>query len=161
MNKSDGGGMNNNVNNPTRYDFVPSKGTGVNKSGNSYAKVVKGVTVNDVDTAEKPPTMILDDDCLVSKDISNLLFGRIKEFASLEYIKMALSNEGFADITIKYIGEFWVMLKFAGQEACKKFRDNVSTRSWFSILVDATLEFHIDKRIVWVEIEGIPFKLWT
>ncbi|GJZ86282.1 hypothetical protein Tco_0657892 [Tanacetum coccineum] len=26
---------------------------------------------------------------------------------------------------------------------------------------DATLDFHTDKRIAWVETEGIPFKLWT
>ncbi|PWA45328.1 hypothetical protein CTI12_AA518700 [Artemisia annua] len=132
VNKAAGGGMNNNVNNPTRNAFVHSKGTGVNKGGNSYAKVVTGVGVIDVDAAEKPLAMILDDDCLVTKDLSNSLFGRVKEFASLANIKMALSNEGFADITIKYMGEFWVLLKFASQEASIKFRDN-----------------------------GIPFKLWT
>ncbi|GJX61367.1 nucleotide-binding alpha-beta plait domain-containing protein [Tanacetum coccineum] len=150
-----------NATNPSSKTSVPPTGTGVNKGGNSYAKIVTGVWAKEADGVESSPVTVLDDECLVSKDISNSLFGRVKEFASLVNLKMTLTNEGFADVTIQYMGEFWVMIKFVSQEAIQKFRDNVSIGSWFSILKDATLDFHTDKRIAWVETEGIPFKLWT
>nr|GEZ02441.1 RNA-directed DNA polymerase, eukaryota [Tanacetum cinerariifolium] len=67
--------------------------------------------------------------------------------------------EGFVDIKIQYMGEFWVMMKFANIESIKKFRENVSIGTWFSIIKDASLDFHVEKRIAWDEIEGIPFKL--
>ncbi|GJU59803.1 RNA-directed DNA polymerase, eukaryota [Tanacetum coccineum] len=150
-----------NTTNPSSKTFVPPTGTRVNKGGNSYAKIVTSVWAKEADGVESSPVTVLDDECLVSKDISNSLFGRVKEFASLVNLKMTLTNEGFADVTIQYMGEFWVMIKFVSQEAIQKFRDNVSIGSWFSILKDATLDFHTDKRIAWVETEGIPFKLWT
>ncbi|GKB58698.1 hypothetical protein Tco_0914884 [Tanacetum coccineum] len=63
-------------------------------------------------------------------------------------------NEGFADIHIQYLGEFWILLKFTNLETCKKFRNNVSVGSWFSVLKDADIDFHCDKRINVVETEA-------
>ncbi|GJZ49070.1 RNA-directed DNA polymerase, eukaryota, partial [Tanacetum coccineum] len=41
------------------------------------------------------------------------------------------------------------------------FHDNTGVRSWFSQLKDSSLDLNTDGRIVWVEIEGVPFKLWS
>nr|GEZ66732.1 RNA-directed DNA polymerase, eukaryota [Tanacetum cinerariifolium] len=35
------------------------------------------------------------------------------------------------------------------------------TTSWFSQIIQASKEFVIDERITWVDIEGIPLKLWS
>ncbi|GJT48259.1 RNA-directed DNA polymerase, eukaryota, reverse transcriptase zinc-binding domain protein [Tanacetum coccineum] len=43
----------------------------------------------------------------------------------------------------------------------KLFHANVGVGSWFSQLIQASKDFTIEGRIVWVEIEGIPFKLWS
>nr|GEV09273.1 nucleotide-binding alpha-beta plait domain-containing protein [Tanacetum cinerariifolium] len=151
-----------NINNPVRKSsFVPKKSPGVNKDGSSYANVVSGFGVSIGDSVDKSPAMILDDECLVSSEFSNSLFGRVKEFASLANIKIALANEGFIDISIQYLGEYWILVKFSSQDARQLFRDSVSVGSWFSILKEASSDFHCDKRIAWVETEGIPFKLWT
>ncbi|GJV37618.1 nucleotide-binding alpha-beta plait domain-containing protein [Tanacetum coccineum] len=147
--------------NMSRNSFVPSKGTGVTKDGTSFAKVVSGIGANAGVCVENYPALVLDDECLMTNQFSNSLFGRVKEFASLANIKLSLENEGFADICIKYLGEFWISLKFASPEACKKFRNNVSVGSWFSVLKEADIDFQCDKRIAWVETEGVPFKLWT
>nr|GEY08680.1 nucleotide-binding alpha-beta plait domain-containing protein [Tanacetum cinerariifolium] len=109
---------------------------------------------------EMPPVVVLDDDCLLPRNLSRSLLGRVKEFVSLANLKMTLSNEGFMDIKIHYMGEFWVLLEFSSEESKEKFRDNVSIGSWFSHINDASMEFQTEKRIAWVEIEGIPFKLW-
>ncbi|GJW85878.1 hypothetical protein Tco_0159023 [Tanacetum coccineum] len=41
------------------------------------------------------------------------------------------------------------------------FRDNVGVSSWFSEIRQASFDINPDGRIVWVEIEGVPLKLWT
>nr|GEV41620.1 RNA-directed DNA polymerase, eukaryota [Tanacetum cinerariifolium] len=142
-------------------DHVLPKGTGIYKGGNSYAKVLKGDRLTGDEDVVKSLAVVLDDVCLMKRDLSNAILGRVNEFASLANLKMALCNEGFVDIKIQYMGEFWVMMEFVNKEMIKKFCDNVSVGSWFLIVKDATLDFQTEKRIVWVETEGIPFKLWT
>ena len=107
------------------------------------------------------PALVLDDECLISRDFSKSLQGRVKEFASLTNLKMTLNNEGFADVKIQYMGEFWVMLEFASTETMTKFQECVSIGSWFSDIKKASSEFQVTKRIAWVEVEGVPFKLWS
>nr|GEZ92403.1 glucose-methanol-choline oxidoreductase, FAD/NAD(P)-binding domain protein [Tanacetum cinerariifolium] len=89
---------------------VPSKDVGVTGTGKSYVHVVKRNNMSGTMESDSIPAIVLDDECLYSKDLSKSLLGRVKEFASLSNLKKALMNEG---------------------------------------------------RIVWVEIEGIPFKLWS
>ncbi|GKB73009.1 nucleotide-binding alpha-beta plait domain-containing protein [Tanacetum coccineum] len=107
------------------------------------------------------------DDCVMSKDLSNCLLGIFSkyqnnfEFASLANIKTILNNEGFMNIKIKYVGEKWIMLEFDNTKAMNLFRNNVSVASWFSQFIQASTDFILESRIAWVEIEGIPLKLWS
>ncbi|GKD51811.1 hypothetical protein Tco_1280787, partial [Tanacetum coccineum] len=115
--------------------------------------VVKGQSQPDIRDSESIPAVVLDDECLMSKDLSKSLFGRVKEFASLANLKMALSNEGFVDIKIQYMGELWVLMEFVSENSIKLFRDNVSVGSLFSQIKQVSMDFTIDGRIVWVEVE--------
>ncbi|GJR00458.1 nucleotide-binding alpha-beta plait domain-containing protein [Tanacetum coccineum] len=137
-----------------RFGFVRFHRTPVNGVKN-LSKDAGGEDIESV------PAVVLDDECLLSKDLSKSLLGRVKEFASLANLKMALTNEGFVDIKIQYMGELWVMLEFVTEESIKLFRDNVSVGSWFSQFKQASMDFVTESRIAWVEIEGIPFKLWS
>nr|GEX99612.1 RNA-directed DNA polymerase, eukaryota [Tanacetum cinerariifolium] len=119
----------------------------------SYTNVVKGQEQAGVKNEGEQPVLVLDEDCLADIDVSNYLLGRVKQFASLANLKMALSNEGFSDIIIKYMGEFWVMLEFTNDKSLKLLRDNVSANSWFSQVRKAHLDFVTEGRIAWVEIE--------
>ncbi|GKD16129.1 hypothetical protein Tco_1205287, partial [Tanacetum coccineum] len=76
--------------------------------GNSYVQVVKGNNTSVVAESDHTPTLVLDDECLNTSDLSNSLMGRVKEFASLSNLKM---------------------------------------------LIQASKDFTIEGRIVWVEIE--------
>nr|GEY28719.1 nucleotide-binding alpha-beta plait domain-containing protein [Tanacetum cinerariifolium] len=129
--------------------------------GNSYVRVVKGEEKKGILNEKTQPVMVLDDECLISRDLSNFLMGRVKEFASLANLKMTMSNEGFMDVKIQYLGEFWVILEFTSEEKMKTFQANVSIGSWFSDIRATSLDFQLIKRIAWVEVEGIPFKLWS
>nr|GEU36328.1 RNA-directed DNA polymerase, eukaryota, reverse transcriptase zinc-binding domain protein [Tanacetum cinerariifolium] len=91
---------------------------------NSYVEALKGQSQSYFKATESSPLLVLDDECLASKDLTKGLFGRVKVFASLANLKMALHNEGFADIKVQYLGELWVFMEFASLDSIKLFRDN-------------------------------------
>nr|GEY77412.1 RNA-directed DNA polymerase, eukaryota, reverse transcriptase zinc-binding domain protein [Tanacetum cinerariifolium] len=41
------------------------------------------------------------------------------------------------------------------------FRNSTGVGTWFTQLVQASKELTIDERVTWVEIEGVPIKLWS
>nr|GEX64082.1 nucleotide-binding alpha-beta plait domain-containing protein [Tanacetum cinerariifolium] len=57
------------------------KDTGVNEVGNSYVHVVKGQMQPENKESEATPALVLSDECLLLKDLSKSLFGRVKQFA--------------------------------------------------------------------------------
>ncbi|GKE69496.1 nucleotide-binding alpha-beta plait domain-containing protein [Tanacetum coccineum] len=99
-------GSNRNINNVRAKEGVT---TGLSKS---YAHAVKVKNMFGALECDSMPSIVLDDECLISKDLSKALLGRVKEFASLPNLKIVLKNEGFAEIKIQYMGEFWVLLEF-------------------------------------------------
>nr|GEW23760.1 RNA-directed DNA polymerase, eukaryota, reverse transcriptase zinc-binding domain protein [Tanacetum cinerariifolium] len=72
---------------------VPSKDVGVTGTGKSYVHVVKGNNMFGIMECDSILAIVLDDECLYSKDLSKSLLGRVKEFASLSNLKTALMNE--------------------------------------------------------------------
>nr|GEV84021.1 RNA-directed DNA polymerase, eukaryota [Tanacetum cinerariifolium] len=107
------------------------------------------------------PAIVLDEDCVFSRDLSKSLMGRVKEFASLTNLKTVLLNEGFVDLNVRYLGELWVILEFSSTKTKEAFHDNVGVSSWFSEIRQASLDIKPDGRIVWVEVEDVPMKLWS
>nr|GEW79171.1 RNA-directed DNA polymerase, eukaryota [Tanacetum cinerariifolium] len=110
-----------NHNNTAMNDNVAKKDSQSNGLGRTYMHVVKGQVQSGIREEEMSPALVLDDNCLMSKDVSKCLLGRVEEFASLANLKMALYNE----------------------------------------VIQASLDFVTKGRIAWVEIEGIPIKIWS
>ncbi|GJX14440.1 nucleotide-binding alpha-beta plait domain-containing protein [Tanacetum coccineum] len=73
----------------TFYD--PSKEAGTFDSRNSFVNVLKGT--NMVKETDSSPVIVLEEDCLNSKDLSNSLIGRVKDVGSLSNLKKVLCNE--------------------------------------------------------------------
>nr|GEU29659.1 RNA-directed DNA polymerase, eukaryota [Tanacetum cinerariifolium] len=119
------GGSKSNHNDTAMNDNMAKKDSQSNGLGRTYMHVVKVQVQSGIMEDEMSLTLVLDDNCLMSKDVSKCLFGRVKEFASLANLKMALYNEGFMDIKIQYMGEFWVLMEFVNEKSLKLFRDNV------------------------------------
>ncbi|GJT66464.1 RNA-directed DNA polymerase, eukaryota, reverse transcriptase zinc-binding domain protein [Tanacetum coccineum] len=107
---------------------------------------------------ESKSSLVLDDTCLNQEDFSKSLIGKVKDFSSLTNLKVALDNEGFDNIKLKYMGGYWVMIDFQTVDSKEKFKATAGTGSWFSELQQASSSFHIDERVTWVDIEGIPLK---
>nr|GFC52039.1 nucleotide-binding alpha-beta plait domain-containing protein [Tanacetum cinerariifolium] len=72
----------------------------------------------------------------------------------------AKPNEGFDVLKISYLGELWVLIEFESAKVKHLFKENGGANSWFSVLNQAYDDFTLGGRIAWVEVEGIPFKLW-
>ncbi|PWA74968.1 hypothetical protein CTI12_AA244290 [Artemisia annua] len=145
-------------------EFVPNvvnKDSGLSGCSNSYIHAVKRGTQPQIVVEENKPALVLDETCLNQEDLSTSLMGKVKEFCSLTNLKVVLDNEGFDNFKLKYMGGYWVMIVFDTEASKEKFKANVGIGSWFSQLHQASTSFHIDERVTWVDIEGIPLKVWT
>ncbi|GJW24927.1 nucleotide-binding alpha-beta plait domain-containing protein [Tanacetum coccineum] len=140
---------------------VDSKTNENSKRDKSYVGVVNNEKYSICNDSSSDAALVIGDECLSAKAFSLALFGRVKEFASMANLKVAIGNEGFAEISIKYMGELWVMMEFQSVETLNKYRLNVSIASWFSQIINASNEFETDGRIAWVELEGVLLKLWS
>ncbi|GJT12476.1 RNA-directed DNA polymerase, eukaryota, reverse transcriptase zinc-binding domain protein [Tanacetum coccineum] len=76
--------------------------------------------------SEVPSALVLNDEYLLSKDLSKSLLGKVKQFVSIANLRKAVSNEGFVDIKIQYMVELWVLLEFGSEDSMKLFQDNDS-----------------------------------
>ncbi|GKA27174.1 nucleotide-binding alpha-beta plait domain-containing protein [Tanacetum coccineum] len=137
------------------------KKKGVNGYSNSYAHVAKIGHQSHYVEKESKPAIVLDDSCNNQCDFATTLIGKVKELSSLTNLKLVLANEGFDCIKLKYLGGFWVMIEFQSVLAKEKLKDNVAVGYWFSQLQQASNDFLIDERIAWVDIEGVPLKVWS
>ncbi|GKA31131.1 DIE2/ALG10 family protein [Tanacetum coccineum] len=129
-----------------------TKDNGHRDDVSSYANVVKNQSQGNGENDSKP-VLVLDDSCVNTQDYSCCLNGKVKEVGVLENLKVALGNEGFTDIDLRYMGGLWVMIAFDSVEAKEKFLGGE--------LIQASSEFITDERVTMVKIEGIPLKVWN
>ncbi|KAL6523253.1 hypothetical protein OROGR_016856 [Orobanche gracilis] len=71
-----------------------------------------------------------------------------------------LQDEGFSNVTTRYIGGRWIWVTFVSFEAKELFLANVSFKCRFEAYKPPTVSFVPDERMVWVEIYGIPKGAW-
>nr|GEU86188.1 DIE2/ALG10 family [Tanacetum cinerariifolium] len=102
---------------------------------NSYAHVLKGQAQTDVDAASHP-VLVRDESCVNQKDFSHCFNGKI-------------------------LGWDVVMIVFKSLDAKEKFSACVTINSWFSHLVQSSSDFVMDGRVAWVDVEGVPLKMWS
>nr|GEU49965.1 hypothetical protein [Tanacetum cinerariifolium] len=134
---------------PTYKDMpaTPSNSTGFRKPkaqdhAGSYVNVVNGSSTAAVHGPyiSSASTLVLDDLCVVERDLSKYAMGKVKDVNSIPNIRTLLMDEGFFDVKLKYLG---------------------GVKSWFHVIQDAVHDFVSDERIVWVDIEGIPLNVWS
>nr|GEZ29876.1 putative RNA-directed DNA polymerase, eukaryota, reverse transcriptase zinc-binding domain protein [Tanacetum cinerariifolium] len=110
---------------------------------------------------DSKPSLVIDESCMLEYDYSLALNGKVVDFGLLTNLKTVLTKEGFESFNLKYLGGFWVLIEFCMKELLEKFKSHVGVGSWFSSLEYASNSFVIDERAVWVDIEGVPTKIWT
>ncbi|GJV65858.1 RNA-directed DNA polymerase, eukaryota [Tanacetum coccineum] len=87
--------------------------------------------------------------------------GEVKQFSSINNLHVFLSNEGFPNVKLAYLGGLWVMIELESLKTKMKFMQHVGVASWFLRLCNAQSDFVLRERIVWVDIEGVPIHAWS
>nr|GEX44862.1 RNA-directed DNA polymerase, eukaryota, reverse transcriptase zinc-binding domain protein [Tanacetum cinerariifolium] len=59
------------------------------------------------------------------------------------------------------MGGYWVMMECQTEVTKLKFQENSVMKTWFSHIQLASSDFNTDERVTWVEIEGVPLKMWS
>ncbi|GJQ88864.1 RNA-directed DNA polymerase, eukaryota [Tanacetum coccineum] len=126
----------------------------------SFVSVLKG-NPNTIYHISTSPAMVLDDECLVERDLDNFVLGEVKDFSSINNLLILLSNEGFQHVRLVYLGGLWVMIELPSIETKTRFMKHVGVASWFSQLRTAQSDFVSKERIVWIDIEGVPLHAWS
>nr|GEV78470.1 RNA-directed DNA polymerase, eukaryota [Tanacetum cinerariifolium] len=108
-------------------------------SGNgapSFVSVLKGNpnTINHISTS---PATVLDDECLVERDLDNF------------------------QVRIVYLGGLWVMIELPSIDTKRRFMKHVGVASWFNQIRMAQSDFASRERIVWLDIKGVPLHAWS
>ncbi|GJV26332.1 RNA-directed DNA polymerase, eukaryota, partial [Tanacetum coccineum] len=80
------------------------------------------------------PSLVLDDSCLVNRDLTNCVMGEVLQFSSINNLQ--------GDLVLN--------------ESKLKFMEHVGVASWFRSLGNAQSDFAAKERIVWVDIKGVP-----
>nr|GFC59269.1 RNA-directed DNA polymerase, eukaryota, nucleotide-binding alpha-beta plait domain protein [Tanacetum cinerariifolium] len=58
-------------------------------------------------------------------------------------------------------GGLWVILQFSLKISKNNFMLHVGVNSWFSMIQQASNSFSVDERVVWIDVEGVPFSAWS
>ncbi|GJR04340.1 RNA-directed DNA polymerase, eukaryota [Tanacetum coccineum] len=127
------------------------------KGGLSYVKVVQ----DHASFTPSAPALVLDDACVVTRDLSRHVMGKVKDINVIPNLRSILSKEGFPQVNISYLGGFWVMIEMDNVTSKTSLLDHVGVNSWFHSLKEAWHDFVSDDRVVWVDIEGIPLHVWS
>nr|GEY04471.1 RNA-directed DNA polymerase, eukaryota [Tanacetum cinerariifolium] len=128
---------------------------------NSFASVLKAGNHKPVMSSEPSPAIVLDESCVSEKDLSCSLVGKIKDINALSNIYVILANEGFDNVSLTYLGGYWVLINVESISSEEKLSKHVGVASWFVELIPASNSFVSENRLVWVSLEGLPIKLWN
>nr|GEU52511.1 RNA-directed DNA polymerase, eukaryota [Tanacetum cinerariifolium] len=127
--------------------------------GESYVNVAKGNNSSPVTISS--PVLVLDESCIVARNLDLFVLGETKNLSSISNLYSLLSNEGFHNVNLSYLGGLWVMIELESPFAKDKFLQHVGVSSWFNHLGNAQEDFVSRERIVWVDIEGVPIHAWS
>nr|GEU52932.1 reverse transcriptase domain-containing protein [Tanacetum cinerariifolium] len=106
----------------------------------SFATVLKGN--NTPVNASEAPAMVIDDSCVVTRDLEFFVMGEVKKFSSIPNLRVLLSNESFQNVKVVYLGGLWVMFELESLKPKEKFMQHVGVASWFTCLCNVmTLSF--------------------
>ncbi|PWA38735.1 hypothetical protein CTI12_AA578630 [Artemisia annua] len=70
-------------------------------------------------------------------------------------------NEGFDNVSLRYLGGLWISVECQSVEACERFQNHDGVKSWFTSIIKASHKFVIKERVAWIDVEGIPLQAWT
>nr|GEU36292.1 nucleotide-binding alpha-beta plait domain-containing protein [Tanacetum cinerariifolium] len=121
-----------------------------NNGVGSYANIVNGISTGmQTLVISSSPALVLEDSCLIDRDLSNHVLGKVKEFLSIANLHTIIKDEGFLDVKVSYIGGLWVLLELTLMDIKLNLMNHIGVKSWFHTIQEACDDFVSDERIVW------------
>ncbi|GKA61128.1 RNA-directed DNA polymerase, eukaryota [Tanacetum coccineum] len=121
----------------------------------SYVNAVNNVKLS------SSPALVLDESCMVERDLTKHIMGKVKDITSISNLYSIFREEGFPDVKITYLGGMWVMIEFDKVATKENAMNHTGVKSWFTVIKEAADDFVSEDRIVWVDIEGVPLNAWS
>ncbi|GJY05925.1 hypothetical protein Tco_0371865 [Tanacetum coccineum] len=138
----------------------PKPANHVSPVATSFVSVVKG---NSSPFMSKP-ALVLDESCLVTRDLGYFVMGKVLQFSSINNLRVILSNEGSPMPDICLFRRF-LRVMIGVWSPAKSYKLNlmnhVGVALWFRSLCNAQSDFVAKERIVWIDIEGVPLHAWS
>nr|GEV04882.1 caffeoylshikimate esterase-like [Tanacetum cinerariifolium] len=110
-----------------RLPYVKSYAPFTSSPFGSFADAVKDI--KNVPPRSSPvscsPALVLDDTCVNVLDVSRQVMGRTKDVNSISNIRTILTNEGFVDVKLSYLGGLWVMIELNCGETKMKLLQHI------------------------------------
>ncbi|KAK9070309.1 hypothetical protein SSX86_010710 [Deinandra increscens subsp. villosa] len=82
----------------------------------------------------------------------------VKSMANLYHIA---GQEGFFNVSFRYVGGWWVRVDCPTSDVCSKFSECSSFKSVFSDCLRVRSDFVVKERMVWLSISGLPLGAWS
>nr|GEY26987.1 RNA-directed DNA polymerase, eukaryota, nucleotide-binding alpha-beta plait domain protein [Tanacetum cinerariifolium] len=105
--------------------------------------------------------LVLDDSCVVERDLSNHVMGNVKDVSSISNLQTLIMEERFSVVNLVYLGGLWVMIECDNVETKANMLKHTRVKSWFHVLQNVVYDFVSGERIVWVDIKGISLNVWS
>nr|GEY59455.1 RNA-directed DNA polymerase, eukaryota [Tanacetum cinerariifolium] len=114
----------------------------INNGVGSYANIVNGISTGmQTPVISSSPALVLDDSCLIDRDLSNHVLGKVKELSSIPNLHTILKDEGFSDVKVSYIGGLWVLLKLTSMDTKLNLMNHIDVKStkkeWIKALTNS------------------------
>nr|GEV64153.1 hypothetical protein [Tanacetum cinerariifolium] len=102
----------------------------------SYVNVVNGSSPVGVHGPfiSSASVLVLDDSCVVERDLSNHVMGNVKDVSSISNLRTLIMEEGFSIVNLVYLGGLWVMIECDNVETKANMLQHTGVKSWFHVL---------------------------
>nr|GEZ28210.1 RNA-directed DNA polymerase, eukaryota [Tanacetum cinerariifolium] len=109
----------------------------------SYVNVVNGSFPVGVHSPSisSASVLVLDDSCVVERDLSNHVMGKVKYVSSISNLWTLIMEERFSVVNLVYLGGLWVMIECVNAETKANMLQHTRVKSWFHVLQNAVHDF--------------------
>ncbi|CAI9283608.1 unnamed protein product [Lactuca saligna] len=127
----------------------------------SYANVVRGLTNNISNNSTTEEIIDLFSGDFIVEQRQRACLVKERYFSTLPNLRVLCLDEGFDNFEMKYVGGLWVLIEFTTKNACNNFMSNQAINHWILEKRAWDRTFVPSKRVVWVDVEGVPLSTWS